>query len=98
MAVETDMRPSPQGSLPIATGTSSDGTYPTGGLIQARDGNFYGTTVGGGSSGDGTVFKIDPAGTLTTLHSFASSNGASPYAGLIQAKDGSLYGTTIYGG
>ena len=69
MAVETDMRPSPQGSLPIATGTSSDGTYPTGGLIQASDGNFYGTTYV-------AVFKMDAAGTLTTLHTFAGTDGA----------------------
>src|SRR5213592_228183 len=46
----------------------------------------------------GTAFKMDGAGTLTTLHSFAGKDGANPYAGLIQASDGSFYGTTYGGG
>jgi uncharacterized repeat protein (TIGR03803 family) len=80
----------------------TDGSYPTG-LTQGRDGNFYGTTAYGGSSnnctnGCGTVFKITPSGTLTTLHSFEGSDGSGPYSGLIQGSDGSFYGTTAYGG
>jgi uncharacterized repeat protein (TIGR03803 family) len=72
-------------------------------LIQATDGNFYGTTYEGGSNcvdtnGCGTVFRITPAGTLTTLYSFCSQrrcfDGANPDASLIQATDGNLYGTT----
>ena len=47
-----------------------DGWSPTSGLVQASDGNFYGTTINGGTRGVGTVFKITPAGTLTTLYSF----------------------------
>ena len=66
-------------------------------MIQASDGNFYGTTTHGGTggcySGCGTVFKMDAAGTLTTLHSFTGSDGASP-GSLIQATDGNFYGTT----
>jgi uncharacterized repeat protein (TIGR03803 family) len=69
---------------------------PYAGLIQATDGNLYGTTLGGGTKGGGTVFKITPSGKLTTLYSFA--NGSWPYAGLIQATDGNLYGTTQGGG
>jgi len=78
-----------------------DGDAPYGALVQATDGNFYGTTTGGGA-GSGTVFKITPAGALTTLYSFCSepdcADGATPYAGLVQGTDGALYGTTRYGG
>ncbi len=85
---------------------ASDGAFPSAGLVQASDGNFYGTTWGGGTYnaycpyGCGTVFEITPSGTLTTLHSFAGypTDGASPHAGLIQANDGNLYGTTEFGG
>jgi len=76
----------------------SDGGDPYAGLIQATDGNFYGTTLGGGASGDGTVFKITPSGTLTTLYNFGGADGAVPYGGLIQATDGNFYGTTSGGG
>ena len=71
------------------------------GLIQASDGNFYGvTTVGGGASGCGTVYKVTASGTETTLHAFAggASDGCQPFAPLVQASDGSLYGTTYLGG
>src|SRR5438876_958410 len=71
-----------------------NGQYPQAGLIQASDGSLYGTTYSGGAWGSGTVFKMDAAGTLTTLHSFTGSDGAQPYAGLIQASDGNFYGTT----
>src|SRR5207247_1337232 len=74
------------------------GGYPYAGLIQGSDGSFYGTTYLGGAADRGTVFKMDAAGTLTTLHSFAGSDGDGPYAGLIQASDGSFYGTTSWGG
>jgi uncharacterized repeat protein (TIGR03803 family) len=76
-----------------------DGGSPRAGLVQATDGNLYGTTVGGNVyNGDGTVFKITASGKLTTLHSFDGTDGASPYAGLVQATDGNLYGTTDFGG
>jgi uncharacterized repeat protein (TIGR03803 family) len=76
----------------------NDGTHPYGGLLQATDGNFYGTTSSGGNFGDGTVFKITAGGALTPLHSFGGPDGANPYAGLIQGNDGNLYGTTSFGG
>ena len=77
----------------------ADGEAPVGGLVLATDGNFYGTTqTGGGTSGDGTIFQITPAGTLTTLHSFGGPDGAQPVAGLVQATDGSFYGTTLTSG
>jgi uncharacterized repeat protein (TIGR03803 family) len=77
----------------------SDGQYPYGGLIQGRDGNFYGTTLIGGKNEQGTVFKITPSGTLTTLHSFTGgAGGESPFAGLVQGRDGNFYGTAFGGG
>jgi uncharacterized repeat protein (TIGR03803 family) len=89
----------------------TDGAYPIGGLVQGADGNLYGTTpVGGrnggcyidGGNGCGTVFKITPAGTLTTLYSFCSqsacADGGNPGTGLVQATNGELYGTTYVGG
>jgi uncharacterized repeat protein (TIGR03803 family) len=80
-----------------------DGYYPNSGLVLATDGNFYGTTSFGGAnpcygSGCGTVFKITPGGTLTTLHSFDGKDGFFPNSGLILATDGNFYGTTDYGG
>ncbi len=80
------------------TGQPLDGAIAQGRLIQGSDGNFYGTTHFGGTNNDGTVFKMDASGTLTTLHSFAGSEGAQPYAGLIQGNDGNFYGTTQFGG
>ncbi len=70
------------------------------GLVQATDGNFYGTTFYGAGSGGccGTVFEITAAGTLTTLHSFDTTDGGYPYAGLLQATNGEFYGTTTGGG
>jgi uncharacterized repeat protein (TIGR03803 family) len=81
----------------------ADGRNPYAALVQATDGSFYGTTVSGGAKSDcvggcGTVFKITPSGTLTTLHNFDSTDGKNPYAGLVQATDGNFYGTTFYGG
>ena len=76
----------------------ADGYYPTSPLIQASNGDFYGTTYAGGSEGWGTVFRITPTGTFTSLHSFKYSDGAFVYAGLVQATDGDLYGTTLRGG
>jgi uncharacterized repeat protein (TIGR03803 family) len=88
----------------------TDGQYPVAGLVQGTDGNFYGTTAGGGANvginygtGGGTVFKITPSGTLTTLYSFCSyggiycTDGALPDAGLVQATNGDFYGTTANG-
>jgi uncharacterized repeat protein (TIGR03803 family) len=76
---------------------------PWAGLVQATDGNFYGTTTSGGTNGWGTIFKITPSGTLTTLHTFCArgypcADGGETYAGLVQATDGNLYGVTTLGG
>ena len=85
-----------------------DGAFPSP-LIQGADGNFYGTTSGGGLVGqayaNGTIFKITPGGTLTTLYAFCPTSsypkcedGALPNAPLIQADNGNFYGTTTAGG
>ena len=80
------------------TGTP-DGSQSTAGLIQASDGNLYGTTSRGGTAGAGTIFQTNLNGTTTILHSFtAAPDGSTPQAGLIQASDGNLYGTTLFGG
>ena len=80
----------------------SDGTSPFAGLVQGSDGNFYGTTSGGGAKSYGTVFKMTSTGALTTLYSFCSQSGCSdgsfPEAGLVQGSDGNFYGTTDEGG
>src|SRR5215472_14451829 len=73
-----------------------DGQYPYGGVIEATDGNFYGTTAGGGTNNYGTVFRITPAGMLTTLVSFSSVGLAG--TGVIEGTDGDFYGTTSNGG
>jgi uncharacterized repeat protein (TIGR03803 family) len=77
---------------------SADGTNPQGGLTLGADGNYYGTTIIGGTSGAGTLFKVTPTGAFTALHQFASgSDGGSPFAPPIEAADGSLYGVTFEG-
>src|SRR5438105_4761432 len=75
-----------------------DGANPFAALIQARDGNFYGTTLQGGDANRGTVFQMTPDGTVSVLHSFSGPDGASPYAALLQASDGSFYGTASSNG
>jgi uncharacterized repeat protein (TIGR03803 family) len=86
----------------------TDGSDPSGGLIQGRDGNFYGTTAAGGTNGYcgniqcGTIFKITPNGTLSTIYDFCAqtncTDGSEPFAAMIQGRDGTLYGTTYNGG
>jgi uncharacterized repeat protein (TIGR03803 family) len=75
----------------------SSGSGPAG-ITQGTDGNFYGTTYGGGSALLGTIFKMTPSGNLTTLYQFDFTHGAQPYAGMIQGTDGNFYGTTYSGG
>ena len=86
----------------------SDGSLPGAALLQATDGNFYGTTIQGGISnactgGCGTVFRISPNGTFSSVHSFCTAgvscpDGSEPFAALIQGSDGGFYGTTYLGG
>ncbi len=78
-------------------GKGTDGIYPYSGLTLGTDGNFYGTTYDGGSSGAGTVFKVTASGKITTLYSFSGFNCCA-YAPPIQGLDGNFYGTTSDGG
>jgi uncharacterized repeat protein (TIGR03803 family) len=79
---------------------SSDGGEPYAGLVRDAAGNLYGTAISGGDSGWGVVFKVDPSGAETVLHSFGgvTTDGRTPYAGLVRDKAGNLYGTTYEGG
>ncbi len=74
------------------------GSFPRAQLVIGADGAFYGTTQFGGSSNQGTVFKVTSAGVMTTLVNFYGANGAQPYAGLVLGSDGNFYGTTSAGG
>ena len=102
----TIFRVTPAGTLTMlysfggATGALPSSPYA--GLTLGRDGNFYGTTSGGGQLGGasnyGTIFEITPAGTLTTLHTFSGADGSSPESALTLGLDGNLYGATQLGG
>ena len=72
-----------------------DGSNPLSNLVQASDGNFYGTTAGGGANGDGTIYEVTSTGGYNLLYSFTDgTDGSSPVGALTQASDGNLYGTT----
>ena len=91
-------------ALPAQTFTTlssfdgTDGNRPLGALVQATNGNLYGTTYVGGANFNGTVFKITPSGALTNLFTFDGTDGEGLTAGIIQATDGNFYGTAGYGG
>ena len=76
-----------------------DGDVPVAGLaLDKKTGNLYGTTLYGGASGNGAVFRVTPSGTETVLYSFAGgTDGANPYSGLVRVGT-TLYGTTDAGG
>jgi uncharacterized repeat protein (TIGR03803 family) len=76
-----------------------DGGLPCGGLIQDMQGSLYGTTLGGGDYGVGTIFKLTTTGTQIVLHSFGSrGDGTHPFGSLVRDAQGNLYGTTRDGG
>jgi uncharacterized repeat protein (TIGR03803 family) len=78
----------------------ADGGTPYAGLIKDSTGILYGTAFGGGTAGNGVIFKLDTSSTYTVLHSFAggTGDGQNPVAGLVQDPAGNLYGTTLGGG
>jgi uncharacterized repeat protein (TIGR03803 family) len=77
----------------------TDGWLPVdGSLVRDTAGNLYGTTPQGGSTDFGVVFKIDPKGNETVLHTFSGGDGKIPYGTLVLDKAGNLYGTTYEGG
>jgi uncharacterized repeat protein (TIGR03803 family) len=90
-------------SFPALLNSQDEGDIGLNALIQGTDGNFYGTTLFGGTTGGGTVFTMNPAGVETVLYSFPTSTTSNPGAGigaggLIQGTDGNFYGTTPSGG
>ena len=80
----------------------ADGENPYTSLIQASNGDLYGTTSAGGASKNGTLFKITTSGTLTTLYSFCSlancADGSEPEGQLAEDAAGNIYGTANEGG
>jgi uncharacterized repeat protein (TIGR03803 family) len=97
--IGTIFKITPTGVLsPLYSFSGADGSDPVAALVQAIDGNFYGTTSAGGGTGVGTIFEITPSGMLSTLHSFSGADGRDPVAALVQATSGNFYGTTDGGG
>src|SRR3954469_13707816 len=87
----------------LANFDESNGRAPyLGSLVQGTDGNLYGTTEYGGVRNAGTVFRVSPDGTLTTIYSFCSqagcADGDGPYGGLVMGRDGKFYGSTTQSG
>ena len=75
------------------------GSSPMGSLIRDAKGVLYGTTSGGGATGNGSVFAATPAGAETTLYSFqGGADGKRPTDALVEDKTGAFYGTTYNGG
>jgi uncharacterized repeat protein (TIGR03803 family) len=99
----TLFRISPEGELTVLYSfDGTNGVAPYAGLLQGSDGNFYGTTMAGGTStncswGCGTAFRISPAGELASA-SFGGSDGANPCGTLVQGIDGTFYATAMTGG
>jgi uncharacterized repeat protein (TIGR03803 family) len=83
-------------------GSGTDGTQPSGAVLLAKDGNFYGTTAGGGQFGSGSFFKVTPTGAEIILCSFAGPSTSAALASLtgaiVQGNDGNFYGTANAGG
>ena len=108
MGYGTVYRMSPDGTVTtLVNFNGTNGNNPNGGLLLGNDGNFYGTTLGGGvygagagwqGQGYGTIFRLTADGNITTLISFNGTNGFSPYGTLTQGQDGTIYGMTYSGG
>jgi uncharacterized repeat protein (TIGR03803 family) len=105
----TIFKMTPSGALTsLHSFDGTDGEYPESGVIQGKDGNFYGTTQSGGAvttcdataqvPGCGAIFKITSSGTFTSLHIFDGTDGAIPARKLVQGTDGNFYGATGDGG
>jgi uncharacterized repeat protein (TIGR03803 family) len=90
----------PRGKLTVLNnlGSGSGPSVPYAGLVQATDGYFYGTTYQGGTTGDGSVFRMSAKGQLSDLYNFDLTTGFRPEATLLQHTNGILYGDTYEGG
>jgi uncharacterized repeat protein (TIGR03803 family) len=79
----------------LSTAIPQDSISP---LLLASDGNFYGTTAGGGTIGQGTVFRMSATGAVKIVYNFDGTHGRVPYGPVVQGSDRFLYGTTPAGG
>jgi len=86
------------GLVVVHTFAGTDGGRPINQLVEGSDGNFYGATLSGGASNFGTLFRMTPAGVVTTLHSFDATSGGPPRSALVQGPDGAFYGSVTNGG
>ena len=82
----------------LASFDGTNGAMSGSGLLRARDGSYYGTTIRGGTNNLGGIFKLTPTNRVLEVFSFRGTNGSSPQGGLILGKDGNFYGTTPGGG
>lgn len=80
-------------------GGAGDGAGPSTGFVRGTDGNFYGTTVGGGTANRGVFFRMTPSGATTVLYSFSgsSADGSVLAGNIVEAPDGKFYGVSTYG-
>ncbi len=91
------VRPDGTGFSLLHNCVMATGVNPNGGMVQATDGNFYGTMSGGGSAGKGCVFRLTPAGVYSVIANFPATGMVNPIGDLTQASDGFLYGVTSSG-
>jgi uncharacterized repeat protein (TIGR03803 family) len=91
---------SPTGTVTVfySFAGGQDGSQPGGGLVEATDGNFYGTLNQEGAAGGGTLYRLTPAGVFTKLHDFRVASGWYPQNTPMQHTSGKLYGTAYAGG
>ena len=82
----------------LADFDGTNGLQPFGGVTQATDRNFYGTTTNGGGHGYGNVYRITPGGEITSIYDFCKrpncADGTTPESAPVLGSDGNLYGTT----
>ncbi|HEY7995935.1 MAG TPA: choice-of-anchor tandem repeat GloVer-containing protein [Steroidobacteraceae bacterium] len=94
-----ELTPAGDESVLHSFGSGAGAQDPYGTLLQASDGNFYGTSLHGGAHGLGAVFMIRPDGSELVLHSFGAGNdGQTPAGSLVLGSDGNLYGMSTAGG
>jgi uncharacterized repeat protein (TIGR03803 family) len=77
---------------------NSGGSYPVAPLVQASNGNYYGTTPDGGTSDFGVLYELGTTFGETVSHTFTSSGARTPEGGLVQGTDGNLYGVSTSSG
>ena len=79
--------------------SNADGKYPNGSIIEASDGNLYGTAQNGGNNSYGVLYKYNPSSqTYSVVHYFDNTNGRVPIGNIAEGQNGLIYGITFYGG